>query len=109
MVRRYRCFIRFRTSAHGARALLARPLIYEKGSIKMNRSLRHRGWSRSAWLTSAWAFGLGCGLPADSAPAEHTQEAEAAPVQEHGTNAAALTRATSCDAVLSRIQSSTIE
>jgi hypothetical protein len=75
----------------------------------MNRSLRHRAWSRSAWLTSAWVFGLGCGLPADSAPAEDAQELEATPPAEQGTNAAALTRATSCDAVLTRIQSSTIE
>jgi hypothetical protein len=73
----------------------------------MNRSLRHRAWSRSAWLTSACAFGSSCGLPADSAPTE--PEAEATPAEEQGTNAAALTRATSCDDVLSRIQSSTIE
>jgi hypothetical protein len=47
-------------------------------------------------------------LPADSALTEPA-ETEATLTEAHGTNAAALTRASSCDDVLSRIQSSTIE
>src|SRR5690606_24732949 len=72
---------------------------------------RHRYDARTggSWLTplftSLWALGLGCGLPAEDDEPSHDDP----PLEEQGKNEAALTRATSCDEVLSRIQASSIE
>src|SRR5690242_16219662 len=83
----------------------------------MNRSLRHDARASSMLaaplLTSLsalglWALGQGCGLPDEGASPDEPASDE--PIAEvHAKNAAALTRATSCDDVLARIHASTIE
>src|SRR5687767_2421039 len=70
----------------------------------MIRSFRRNVSTGSVLLTSAWALNLGCGLPADGA----APGSDALPVEPPGKTSAALTRAVSCEAVLSRIQSATI-
>jgi hypothetical protein len=82
----------------------------------MNRSFRHDAQARPTLipplLTSLsalglWAFGQGC-LPGEGADSEEPSSDEPA-AEAHAKNAAALTRATSCEEVLSRIHASTIE
>lgn len=71
----------------------------------MIRSVRRTFRARAALLTSAFAIVSSCGLPAeDSEPSA----GESNPAAPQGKNAAALTRATSCEDVLERIQADTI-
>src|SRR6187402_356770 len=80
----------------------------------MLRSARFNPRATGARLTSACALCLSCGLPADEQGAEHNAVEQSDLVPGDATpislkkNVAALTRATSCDDVLARIQADTI-
>jgi hypothetical protein len=70
----------------------------------MIRTFRRNG--RNLALSSAGALWLGCGFPAEDAASEPPATGDT-PVTP-GTTSAALTRVTSCDDVLARIQQDTI-